>query len=308
MVGMVEGNGHPYSWSAILNGDYDPVAMSQCPYPGIAQYLAAEPKEALGIPGARVTHIWCDDPADADLVARATRIDQVVDRPQDVLGHVDAVIIPTDKPEEHFERARSFVEAGVPVFIDKPLTDRAEHLRQFHRWYTEGRPILSTSCMRYAEEYRACRERLSEVKDLRALTMTMCKSWERYGIHALEGVHPFLDPGRWLGAANRGDADSNIVHLSHASGVNVVLLVVRDLYNLFGQLHVYGTGGVLEAKFEDTFTAFKRQLVAMVQWLRTGEPPVPFEQTVELMKLIIAAIRSRNEGGRFVPLSEVMPS
>ncbi|RKY68211.1 MAG: oxidoreductase, partial [Candidatus Latescibacterota bacterium] len=27
MLGMTEGNGHPYSWSAIINGDYDPEEM-----------------------------------------------------------------------------------------------------------------------------------------------------------------------------------------------------------------------------------------------------------------------------------------
>jgi hypothetical protein len=40
-------------------------------------------------------------------------------------------------------------------------------------------------------------------------------------------------------------------------------------------------------------------------YLRTGELPFPFEQTVELMKLIIAGIRSREEGGRIVMLSEI---
>ena len=40
-------------------------------------------------------------------------------------------------------------------------------------------------------------------------------------------------------------------------------------------------------------------------YLRTGEPPFPFEQTVELIKLIIAGIRSREEGGRTVMLSEI---
>lgn len=34
MLGMIEGNGHPYSWSAIVNG-YDPAEMEMCPYAGI---------------------------------------------------------------------------------------------------------------------------------------------------------------------------------------------------------------------------------------------------------------------------------
>ena len=53
MLGMVDGNGHPYSWSAIINGTYDAEAMASCGFPVIPQYLAAEPKENLGIPGVK---------------------------------------------------------------------------------------------------------------------------------------------------------------------------------------------------------------------------------------------------------------
>ena len=70
MLGMVDGNGHPYSWSAIINGRYDAQAMADCGFPVIPQYLGAEPPENLGIPGAQVTHVWCDDPADAAKVAK----------------------------------------------------------------------------------------------------------------------------------------------------------------------------------------------------------------------------------------------
>ena len=38
MLGMVDGNGHPYSWSAIFNR-YDPIEMLKCPYAGIPAYL-----------------------------------------------------------------------------------------------------------------------------------------------------------------------------------------------------------------------------------------------------------------------------
>ncbi|MBL4701478.1 MAG: hypothetical protein JKX85_09490 [Phycisphaeraceae bacterium] len=65
MVGMVEGNGHPYSWSAIINGEYDAQAMAQCGYPVILKYLNAAPKDQLGIAGTKVTHLWCDKPSDA---------------------------------------------------------------------------------------------------------------------------------------------------------------------------------------------------------------------------------------------------
>lgn len=305
MLGMVDGNGHPFSWSAIINGGFDPPAMADCGYPSIPQYLGAEPKEALGIPGARVTHVWCDDRADAEKVSRASFVPHVVDRPEDVIGQVDAAIIATDKGWEHVPSARSFIEAGIPVFIDKPLCDRAEDLQQFVDWQTAGRPILSTSAMRYAREFRTLGPRLAELGELRLITITTPKSWERYGIHALEAVYPLLPPGGWLSVANSGTDRANIVHATHQNGVDVVLSAISDLYGSFGCLGLFGTKGHLQTQFRDTFFAFKAQLVAFVDYLRTGQLPFPFSETVELMKIIIAGIRSREQAGRTVSLSEI---
>lgn len=95
MIGMVQGNGHPYSWSAIINGQYNAEVMADCGYPVISQYLAAAGDE-LGISGAKVTHIWCDERSDAEKVAKAAYIPNVVNDPEAVIGKVDAVIIPTD--------------------------------------------------------------------------------------------------------------------------------------------------------------------------------------------------------------------
>src|SRR5690348_6317397 len=153
-VGKVEEDDHPYSWSAILNG-YDPGSLAECPNAVIREYLAREPKRNFGIAGAHVTHIWCDRPEDAKRVARVSRIPHVVPNAEDVIGQVDAVVIPTDKGGEHLERARPFIEAGIPVLIDKPLTLSTDHLRQFVRWHEEGGHFISSSCMRYAKEFMA---------------------------------------------------------------------------------------------------------------------------------------------------------
>ena len=245
--------------------------------------------------------------AEARKVARR-RLFHVVKRPEDVIGHVDAVILPTDRGREP-SRARVFIEAGLPLFIDKPLCDREDDLRQFIAWHADGKPFLSTSAMRYAREFAAAKERLSDaVGEPRLMTITTPKSWERYGVHALEAVYPLLTPGGWTSVVNTGTASANIVHAQHASGVDIVLAAVADMYGAFAKLNVYGTKGTLAAACLDTFFSFKAQLAAFVDYLRTGDLPFPFEETVELMKLLIAGIRSREEGGRRVWLEEMETS
>jgi len=306
ILGSTPGNGHPYSWSAMFN-NYDREAMTaECPFPGIPAYLNKEPAEGLTISGARVTHIHCvgEGGFTAEHVAKCALIPQIVASPIDVIGEVDAVIIATDIGGEHVERARPFIEAGLPVFIDKPLTDNVEDLRTFNQWVEDGHAIMSSSSMRYAKEFMPYRHSTHNLGELRFVNITTAKSWETYGIHALEAMYPILGPG-FLTAQNTGTATRNVVHLTHRRGVDVVVIANQDMSGGFGCLQLCGTAGSVQTASADSFFAFKAQLAAFIDYLRTGELPFPFAETVELMQLVIAGKLSREQGGRVVPLSEI---
>jgi predicted dehydrogenase len=304
MLGMIEGNGHPYSWSGIING-YNPDEMAKCPYAGIPVYMGRQPLESVRIPGARVTHIWTDDPADGPKVAAASLIETVVANPEDVIGHVDAAVIATDDGSDHVRRARPFIEAGMPVFIDKPMATTLDELRQFVQWHRDGSIILSTSGMRYAPEMRLSDEQRAHLGDLRWITSFTCKTWERYGIHALEAVEPLLGRG-FLSVQAHHDAGGDVMHITHRSGVKLTIGALHDAYGSFGAVHLYGTKGDLALKLADTYHAFRGQLVAFIDMLRSGTRPLPFDETVELMAVIMAGIRSREQGGAIVNVADIL--
>ena len=253
VLGMVEGNGHPYSWSAIFNG-YDPQKMAECPYPVIPEYLGAVPAEKLQIPDARVTHIWTDRPEDACQVAQTAFIPHVLSRPQDAIGQVDAVLITADIGSEHLSRAMPFLQAGMPVFIDKPLTDRAEDLRVFSRLVQQGVPLFSSSCMRYAKEFEHYHGGQNLLGPIKYANITTPKSWERYGIHALESIYPILGPG-FLSVQNTGDDKRNLLHITHKNGVDIHVAAIQDLYAGFGAMELIGDKDCVQCKFQDTYYA-----------------------------------------------------
>jgi predicted dehydrogenase len=304
MLGMIEGNGHPYSWSAIING-YDPVAMAQCPYAGIIAYLSKQPLATMEIPGARVTHLWTDDPADAPKVAAASLIPNIVAKPEDVIGQVDAVIISTDDGDDHIRRVQPFIDAGLPVFVDKPMATNIADLRQFVQWHQAGATILSTSGMRYAPEMRLNDEQRAQLGNLRWITSFTCKSWERYGIHALEAIEPLLGSG-FLTVQAHSDEGGDVMHLTHRSGVRVTIGAIYDAYGSFGSVHLYGTQGALPLRLTDTYHAFRGQLVAFIDMLKTGARPLPFDETVELMAVIIGGRRSREQNGAIIQISDIL--
>ena len=304
MLGMTDGNGHPYSWSIIINGRYNAEALAKCPYAAIIDYISKQPKNTLGIEDVEVSHVWTDNPEDAKLVAKVAEIENIVEDPKDVIEEVDAVLVATDIGSEHVERCRPFVEANVPIFVDKPLCDNFSDLKIFQQWIDEGKPIISSSAMRYCKEYEPYHQSTYELGDLRYINVTMAKSWEKYGIHALETLYPIVGPG-FTSIQNLGDKNRNIVHLHHSKGIDINIANVFDMIGGFGLVSLVGTKSGIQIKSNDTFYAFKKQLESYVHYLRTGAKPVPWEETKELMKLVAAGIRSRQEGGIKIKLSEV---
>ena len=303
MLGLTEGNGHPYSWSIIINGSYNAKALSECPYAAIINYISKQPSSSLGIDNVNVTHIWTDDPVDAKKVAEVAHIPNVVNSPKDVIGKVDAVLVATDIGSEHIKRCQPFIDAGIPIFVDKPLCDNFNDLKVFDKWFKEGKPFISSSAMRYAKEFEPYHLSTYELGDLRYINVTMAKSWEKYGIHALETLYPIIGPG-FISVQNTGDENHNIVHLKHRSGVDVNIASIYDMLGGFGMITMAGTKSGIQLKTNDTYYAFKKQLVSYVDFLRTGKQPVEWKETYELMKLVIAGIQSRDESGSVILLDQ----
>ncbi len=304
ILGFTEGNGHPYSWSAMFNG-YDREEMETCGFPVIPRYLEKQPAHTFGMPGVKITCVCCTGFAgreEAEHIARAALIPTVYDRPEEMIGNVDAVIVATDNGNEHVERCRPFVEAGIPMFIDKPLVNTEEDLRTFLEWRKAGANFISSSSMRYCKEFEPYYENHYELGDLKYICSTMPKKYETYGIHALEAMYPLLGEG-FLSVRNTGTYEKNIVHIKHKNGCDVNVILGIDMASL--GMMVLGSKGAVHLTSGDSYYAFKKQLDQFVHWLRTGEEPFPFTETVELMKLVIGGLRSREEGGREVLLSEI---
>lgn len=303
ILGMTEGNGHPYSWSAMYN-DYNKEYMDKCPFAGIPAYLNKQPKDTIGISGAHITHICCNDRRDAEDTARCSLIPNVVDKPEDMIGHVDSVICATDVGYEHVERCRPFIESDIPMFIDKPMTDNEKDLRTFVEWRNKGKHFISSSSMRYVKSMEPYFKNHYEIGKLMYICQPMCKKWETYGIHALEGIFPLLGEG-FESIQNTGTFERNMLHITHKSGCDVNIPLSAGMYGAFGNTLLVGSVGSKVISDSDSYYSFKKQMDNFVHYLRTGEEPFPFTETIELMKLVIGGIMSREQGGRKVMLSEI---
>ncbi len=89
----------------------------------------------------------------------------------------------------------------------------------------------------------------------------------------------------------------------HASGCDVSIPMGHGFAT--NGITILSENEALTISDKDSFYAFKKQLVSFVEYLRTGREGYAFSETVEMAKIIIAGIRSREEGGRRVYLREI---
>src|SRR5829696_594645 len=77
----------------------------------------------------------------------------LVDKPADMVGKVDVVLVESVDGSVHYERARPFLEAGVPCFVDKPFTCSVADARKLTDLAARKKlPLFASSSLRFAPE------------------------------------------------------------------------------------------------------------------------------------------------------------
>jgi len=304
IIGLSEGNGHPYSWSAIINGDYDEALMEACGYPVIPAYLRAN-RDTLGIEDARVTHIWTQDRALSEHVAGASYIDEVVDELEDLVGQVDAVLLARDDPENHVAMARPFLDSGVPLFVDKPLAFCREDLEYFRTQVDAGRFLMSCSALRYSSGVQSARVQIPALGPLELAIAVGKKDLRKYAIHYLEGMFSLLGDPTPVSVRHVGEAGRDTVLVDFEGGLVAAVHVFRDIAP-GGELNVYGRDGHLNVTHGGTYPSFRASLVEAIRSFRQGSPRLDFRKTCNVISTLIAARESLEQGGARIQLPLTM--
>jgi len=117
---------------------------------------------------ARIVAIWGQDAARTTEAAANGKIETIVDEPTAMLGQVDAVICVTRHGGRHLNLVRPYLEAGVPVFVDKPLATEPEDARAIVALAEKhGTPFTSYSTVRFSHDTLAFVQKARELGGVR---------------------------------------------------------------------------------------------------------------------------------------------
>ena len=288
VLGYSEGNGHPFSFSAIVNG-YDTAAFEQAGWPGILEYLQREPAERFGIGEARITCAWTQDPRITGRLCAACKIARACNRPDDMLGQVDAVIVARDDWETHAGLALPFLQHGLPVFVDKPLSLSDDDLVRFEPYLRTGK-LMSCSGLRFARELDSVRNDIAEntFGIPRFISATVLNGMEKYGIHLLEAVAGLSAGFGTPRSVARLETPHEAFLMHFRDGTPFILHCLGAVAKTF-HLSVFGERGHRHADLHDNFGAFRRTLERFFAMVSDARPPIDPDETLALMALLARA-------------------
>lgn len=257
----------------------------------------------------KVTSWWGQDLETVQRWAGQTGVQHVARTPEEMLGRVDGVLICTWHGKDHAALARPFVEAGLPVFVDKPFTESSREAKELLSLAERsGSVVFSSSPWKWSPSVLDLVAQAPDLGDIKTCIASgpYLDNPYFYTTHMVETGQAILGPGAVTVQAQ---------HTSQARVITVTydderMLVVNALQGVAAIRHVvlYGSEGYLEA---DIGEAQKEagMLETLARFLRgaaEGRPPVPYTYPLEATAVMEAAQVSIDAGGRPVRLDTVL--
>ena len=196
--------------------------------------------------------------------------------------------------------AKTFLEKGKCVFVDKPLSLDIAELR-FFREYLEDGKLMSCAGARYAKELDEIRGGIDNFGEMKLIRGTVINSMEKYGIHMLDGI--FGVTGFQVKSVSCFQAKHASMMIKNADNSLIYIDALGSTVKTL-QFDFWSDKKRFHAETNDNFSMFRRLLSDFIKMMRTKKPTIDPELVINSMKVLIAANISRSEN-REVDIVEI---
>ena len=281
----------------------------------------------IGLIGSENSHAWAfakvfaKDPDFSDLVVTAVCGSEgrensekvqayfpdavIVERPEEMLPLVDAVMITSRDGIFHYPYAKPFLEAGKPMFVDKPFTvDPAEARALVALAKEKNIPLCGGSSLKCCPDVREmAAKRQSLGKNIRtgfaSAPLQPDSPYSGFYFYASHLVEMCLEIFGWEPqAVTVLQAKNALTAVFHYEDLDAVCSFTPGCYKYFAQLT--GSDNVLDSKEIDLSPAYKQEVAEFAEMLRTGQMPYTFAQLVEPVLCMNAIEEARKTGKKVV--------
>lgn len=224
----------------------------------------------------------------------------------ELLDRVDVVLLETNDGTLHLEQALQVIDAGKPLFIDKPVAaSLVDVLAIYEAAEAAGVPVFSASSLRYGASVQAVRNgSIGDVRGAFAYSPAMLEPshtdlyW--YGIHGVETLVTLMGRGcETVVRVHRDDAD--LVTCTWEDGRIGTFHGMRE-----GALGYGGTAFGTDEIADVGYDGYRPLVEAILTFFESNTAPVEPAETIEIYAIMTAADESKSQGGAPVRVEEVL--
>ena len=217
----------------------------------------------------------------------------------EAVGKVDGIVVTARHGGKHYQYAKPYIESGVPMFIDKPITVDEQEAVDFMRECREaGVRLTGGSCCKYAREIADIKEKIASSEIRGGFVRAPINMQNPYGDFFFYSQHLVEMLGELFGLY------PHAVQAYRASNtVNVVFRYesydVIGLYTEFSNHYFVSValgGATLASDASIGKDCFVRELDEFCELLRGGEQKHSYDDFISPVALLCAIDRSLASG------------
>ncbi|MDW8029957.1 MAG: Gfo/Idh/MocA family oxidoreductase [Armatimonadota bacterium] len=225
-----------------------------------------------------------------------------VDSLDELRSLVDAVMVLSQDGSVHLERAKPFLEAGMPVFVDKPFAcSLHDALLMAEIAERHNAPLFSSSSLRYALEVQKVHEQKSEWgKVIGADAFSPAPTHPRnpglfhYGIHGVETLFAIMGKGcRRVRCVYHDDGEVVVGEWEDGR--------IGTMRGIRKGAHAYGFSVLCEKQAWSTTIdiryIYRELLKRVVEMFQTLKQPIEISETLQIVAFIEGAKQSAEQHG-----------
>src|SRR6267143_6747533 len=233
---------------------------------------------------------------------------EIFDSIPKLLEKADVVLLESVDGRIHLQEAIPVIEAGKPLFIDKPVAGSlADAIVIYELAKKHNVPCFSTSSLRFAPGIQELlkNEKLGTIAG--AATWGPCSYQEGtpdmffYGIHGIEPLFVLMGPGCET-VTRTTTKDTDLVSGLWKDGRIGSYRGIRRNRADFGAV-AFGSKAIVQSGREGGYEELCREIG---RFFKTGKPPVSPDETIEIVAFMEAADESKRQGGAPVPLAPLL--
>lgn len=222
---------------------------------------------------------------------------EIVSSIDELLPKVDFVLLETNDGRLHLEQALPVLKAGKRLFIDKPMAaSLADAMAIFSASKKYNVPVFSSSSLRYITGMNEVLSgKIGKVTGAEAYSPAKLEKthpdlfW--YGIHGVETLFTAMGTG-CESVFRISNADADVVVGTWNDGRIGTFRGIRKGKADYGGT-VYGEEGI---KTLGPYAGYNPLLNQIINFFKTGIPPVKEEETLEILAFMEAADLSKKKG------------